>query len=153
MIDNLPETKKLTDMQLLLIEHIKNGMTWNEGAREAGYSESSSKNIKALMLRSQAFCDRLQKECRNEYLSIVPKVLRARTKAIEGAFDDNGDLVTERYDKLEKTMEAIEKHSGVAKQDIILNKPNFNLFATNARDMMRQLNNPEQVQDAEVVNE
>ena len=136
-------------MQLALIEYLKTGMAWPKAALEAGYAESSARNIKALVSRSQPFLDRLQKECRNEYLLVAPKVITARSKALDGAFNPDGTINTERYDKLEKTLDAIERHSGIAKQDIIINKPNFISIAVTAQGLMSSF--PEQVQDAEVM--
>ena len=151
MASNLPTTEKLTEKQLGLIEAIKNGMSWTDAAINQGYSESTAKNIKSLMSRSPAFIDRFNKEVKNQYsLDFLPHVLNARKGILKKYNKDGANY--ENYKTIEKTLERIEKITGIDTSEQQQYKPSYVNIAIDARKAILHYDT-EPIQDAEVVND
>jgi len=157
MTDNLPI--KHDDQETRFAIALFESKTASEAGKKAGYSESTLKSGYIYKkLRDPKFISKLKSIAIANDWKDVSTAYQIEHNAIQAAHDlqesseNHKDKIAAAH-MVRHIIKEKKQTTGLLQGDVIIHKPNLNIIALNARDMMRQLNNPEQVQDAEIVNE
>ena len=115
MTDNLPSKSNksnvesiLTDKQLSLLDNLSIYRSWYDAAINSGYSEKTSRNIKALVQQSPRFIQAMRKRYNGKTAIQLHEIGLIEDKVIQTCLDD-----VENVPKYKHTLKEIKQSAGV----------------------------------------
>jgi len=155
MPNNLPV--EIDDKETKFALALFDSKTAIEAGRKAGYSDVTLKSGYIYKkLRDPKFQEKLKSVAIANDWQDVSKAYQIQAAAIDAAQEIQTTKDVTPQDKIQaaravKDIIKEKKQSTGILNEQVLYKPNLNFIAVNARSLMLELNNPEQVQEAEVV--